>query len=120
TEGMSYAAIAAHLDVPMTTVEALLHRARKALRREYAAVSGERRGLLGLPLVGWLATRGSDLRARHGGHWLEAGAVAAPLAVGAATAAFVLAPSPGPDSASDPVAPATVVAAAPAADPRAP
>lgn len=38
TESMTYAAIAAELDVPITTVEALLHRARKALRREYAAL----------------------------------------------------------------------------------
>ena len=38
--GWSYQQIAEHLSVPMTTVEALLHRARKALRREFAAVSG--------------------------------------------------------------------------------
>jgi RNA polymerase sigma-70 factor (ECF subfamily) len=95
-EGMSYAAIAEHLDVPMTTVEALIHRARKALRREYAAVGGERRGLLGVPLLGWLGSKAHDLRARLGDHWIEVGAVAAPLAVGAATAALVLAPGTGP------------------------
>lgn len=51
-EALSYAEIAGRLDVPLTTVEALLHRARKALRREYVAAGGERRGLLGLPQVG--------------------------------------------------------------------
>jgi hypothetical protein len=80
----------------MTTVEALIHRARKALRREYAAVGGERRGLLGVPLLGWLGSKAHDLRARLGDHWIEVGAVAAPLAVGAATAALVLAPGAGP------------------------
>jgi RNA polymerase sigma-70 factor (ECF subfamily) len=44
--GWSYQELAAHLDVPLTTVEALLHRARKALRREYAAVAGEDAGRL--------------------------------------------------------------------------
>ena len=111
-EGMSYAAIADHLQVPMTTVEALLHRARKALRREYAAVSGERRGMLGLPLVAWLATKASDLRARLGEHWVEAGAVAGPLAVGAAAAAFVLVPSAGPADDADARTPVLATAAA--------
>lgn len=39
--GLSYAEIADDLAVPQTTVETLLFRARKALRREYLAVSGE-------------------------------------------------------------------------------
>ena len=40
-----------HLDVPVTTVEALLHRARKALRREFLAVTGDSGGrLAGIPL----------------------------------------------------------------------
>jgi RNA polymerase sigma-70 factor (ECF subfamily) len=43
-KGWSYHDIATHLAVPMTTVEALLHRARKALRREYLAVAGGDRG----------------------------------------------------------------------------
>lgn len=51
--GWSYQQIATHLDVPMTTVEALLHRARKALRREYLAVAGDDRGgRLGVGVLG--------------------------------------------------------------------
>lgn len=62
--GWSYQQLASHLGVPVTTVEALLHRARKALRREYAAVAGEDAGRLaafgGLAALlvrtkGWLA-----------------------------------------------------------------
>ena len=113
-EGMSYAAIAEHLDVPVTTVEALLHRARKALRREFAAVGGERRGMWGLPLLGWIGTRVADLRAKLGDRWVEIGAVAAPLAVGAATAAVVLVPGTGG------VPPAAVETAAAAARVSAP
>ena len=113
-EGMSYADIAQHLDVPVTTVEALLHRARKALRREFAAVGGDRRGLWGLPLFGWLSTRVADVRSRIGDRWVEIGAVAAPLAVGAATAAVVLVPSPDADrslvDASAKTAPTTAAA----------
>lgn len=44
--GWSYQHLATHLGVPLTTIEALLHRARKALRREYAAVAGEDAGRL--------------------------------------------------------------------------
>ena len=96
-EELSYAQIAERLEVPMTTVEALLHRARKALRREYAAVAGESRGLLSFPLVALVATRFDRLRARVGDRWLEAAAVAGPVAIGAVTAAVVLAPATTPD-----------------------
>ncbi len=95
-EGMSYNAIAAHLEVPVTTVEALLHRARKALRREYAVVSGEGRGMLGVPVLGWALARFGSLRAALGDRWAEAVAVVAPVAVGAITAAVVLAPGSTP------------------------
>ena len=54
-KGMTYQQIADHLDVPQSTVEALLFRARKALRREFMAVSGER--LVAIPLVGGLLSR---------------------------------------------------------------
>ena len=113
TEGLSYAQIAEHLGVPVTTVEALLHRARKALRREFAAVTGESRGLLGLPLLGWLGARAGSLRAHLGDRWVELGAVAAPLAVGAATAAVVLIPgATNPPARVETVAP-TVATASP-------
>ncbi|HEU5084644.1 MAG TPA: RNA polymerase sigma factor [Acidimicrobiales bacterium] len=93
-EGLSYAQIADHLEVPVTTVEALLHRARKALRREFAAVAGEGRGLWGLPLFGAAATRLGTLRHRLSERWVEAAAVGGPVLAGAVTAALVLAPAP--------------------------
>lgn len=124
-QAMSYAEIADTLDVPMTTIEALLHRARKALRREYAAVTGEGsgrgEGLLGLPLVGWLVTRTQRFRDQFDSRWAEAGAVAAPIAAGAITAAIVLGPSePAPEPTVEAAAPTTVVEAAPAPTPTTP
>ena len=116
TEGLSYAEIADQLDVPVTTVEALLHRARKALRREYAAVTGESRGLLGLPVVGWVAARAASLRAHVGERWVEIGAVAAPIAAGAAAAAIVLVPGSAAPSAQEVHTVATATTA-PAAEP---
>jgi len=96
-EGLSYAEIGERLEVPVTTVEALLHRARKALRREFAAVGGESRGLWGLPLFGLAATRFGRLRARISERWVEAAAVGVPVVAGAVTAALVLAPAPSDD-----------------------
>jgi RNA polymerase sigma-70 factor, ECF subfamily len=93
-EGLSYAQIAERLEVPVTTVEALLHRARKALRREFAAVGGESRGLWGLPLFGVAATKLGSLRARLSERWVEIAAVGAPVVAGAVTAALVLSPAP--------------------------
>ena len=94
-DGLTYQEIAERLDVPMTTVEALLHRARKALRREFYAVSGDRRRLWGLPVLGWLAQRGGVLRARIAERVPELAALAAPVAAGAVTAAVVILPSGG-------------------------
>lgn len=91
---MSYADIAQTLEVPVTTIEALLHRARKALRREYAAVGGESRSIWALPLFAGIASRWGALRTRVDGRWIEIGAIATPVAVGAATAALVLVPAP--------------------------
>lgn len=92
--GMSYHEIADQLAVPHSTVETLLFRARKALKREFAAVSGER--LAGFPLVGWLALRLGRLRERVG----DAPAIlASPIAAGAMAAVVGLtgpAPSPEP------------------------
>lgn len=105
-EGLSYAQIGDQLDVPVTTVEALLHRARKALRREYATVAGDSRGMWGLPIFGLAATRIGRLRAKISERWVEIGAVGAPVVAGAITAALVLGPAP-PD---EPVRTATAAA----------
>ncbi|HYD09715.1 MAG TPA: sigma-70 family RNA polymerase sigma factor, partial [Acidimicrobiales bacterium] len=95
-QGMTYQQIADHLEVPQSTVEALLFRARKALRREFMAVSGER--LVAVPLFGGLFARLGDRL--HGtkdrladalpslaqlGGPVAAGAVAVALAVGPLT-----------------------------------
>jgi RNA polymerase sigma-70 factor (ECF subfamily) len=61
--GWSYQQIASHFDVPVTTVEALLHRARKALKREFLAVSGGGR-LASIPFLGWLVARVGRMRTR--------------------------------------------------------
>jgi RNA polymerase sigma-70 factor, ECF subfamily len=121
-EALSYAEIAERLDVPVSTVEALLHRARKALRREYLAVAGRDR-LWGLPLLGVLAARLDSWRLRELDRAPDAVAWAAP-AVAAALAAAVLAVPAGPtdvpevvQAADGPVAVATVDAPqAPALD----
>lgn len=88
--GMTYAEIADHLAVPQSTVEALLFRARKALRREFMAVSGEGR-LASIPVFGWILRRLTSAKTRtldympsisqlSGG--LAAGAVAAVVSAG--------------------------------------
>lgn len=120
TESMSYADIADRLDVPVTTVEALLHRARKALRREYAAVAGpgERRAVWGLPVLGWIGSRAARIRTRLDDRWAELVAIAAPVTVGAVTAAFVLLPADAPetvDVATASSAPTTVIETVPTA-----
>lgn len=55
--GWSYQQIADHYNVTLGTVEALLFRARKALRREFVALAGEESRFGILPVVG-LALRG--------------------------------------------------------------
>jgi RNA polymerase sigma-70 factor, ECF subfamily len=55
--GLSYQEIARQLDVPVTTVEALLHRARKALRREFLSLSGARSGRFAALVGGGLLAR---------------------------------------------------------------
>lgn len=62
-EGWTYLQIASFLNVPVTTVEALLHRARKALRREFLAISSGTR-LAGLPLIGGAMAALARFRAR--------------------------------------------------------
>lgn len=62
-EGWSYQHIAEHMGVNLGTVEALLHRARRALRREFDVLAGPER----VPVAvggGMLAALGRRLRAR--------------------------------------------------------
>jgi RNA polymerase sigma-70 factor (ECF subfamily) len=63
-EGWSYQQIADHFAVPVTTVEALLHRARKSLRREFLAVGGGR--LSSIPVFAGIAAWFGRMRARLG------------------------------------------------------
>jgi len=114
--GWSYQQIAGHLDVPMTTVEALLHRARKALKREFLAVADDGRfgaALLGAGLLGrarrWLATAGGPER------WAPVVGAAAvgTLAVGLVTGP--LTDGAAGDTHLPPAATAAVAAAGPAA-----
>ena len=58
--GWSYQQIADHYSVTLGTVEALLFRARKALRREFVALAGEDSRLASLPVLGVM------LRGLHG------------------------------------------------------
>lgn len=99
-DGWSYLQIAAHLDVPITTVEALLHRARKALRREFLAVSAGTR-LAGLPVIGAAFTAIARARARlaagPGGGTASAAQLAPAAFAGLAVIGLVLVP-PGGDT----------------------
>ncbi|MEY2402619.1 MAG: polymerase sigma-70 factor, subfamily, partial [Acidimicrobiaceae bacterium] len=90
--GWSYNEIADHLDVPLTTVEALLHRARKALKREFLAVSGGGR-LAGTPVIGWILFRVARLRARVSGRTAnQLVPIAGSAAAGVAALGLVLNP----------------------------
>ncbi len=57
THGWTYQQIADHYNVTMGTVEALLFRARKALKREFMAIAGDDHRLAALPFFG-VAIRG--------------------------------------------------------------
>ena len=115
-EGWSYQHIADHYEVSLGTVEALLHRARKALRREFEALAGgDARRAAGLPVLGWLARRLDQARNRFGG-WETAWA---PIVGNAVVATVVVVgstvgnPSP-PAGASVPMTPVVAVSEAPA------
>jgi RNA polymerase sigma-70 factor (ECF subfamily) len=60
----SYRRIAQHYGVSLGTVEALLFRARTALRREFAAVAGAGRELAALPVIGAVFRRLAAFRER--------------------------------------------------------
>jgi RNA polymerase sigma-70 factor (ECF subfamily) len=83
--GWSYQAIADHYDVSVGTVEALLFRARKALKREYLALAGgDRWAAFGaLPVLGTVARRWSWLKAKAAALSAAAGPAVASLGVAA-------------------------------------
>ena len=97
-QGWTYQQIADHLEVPVTTVEALLHRARKALKREFLAVSSGTR-LASFPIFGWLFVRMARIRARVSGHSAnELAPMAGSAVAGIAAVSLVLAPFVAPPS----------------------
>lgn len=93
-EGLSYDQIAERLGVPHSTVEALLFRARRALRREFAAVSMER--LAGVPALGGLLVRAGRLRHRIAAAGPDFSAIGGTLVAGAVTAVLVALPASTP------------------------
>ena len=108
-DGWSYQRIADHYDVTLGTVEALLHRARRALRREFEKVGG---GLAALPGFGWLGRRLDGLRARAS----SVSDLANPLSAAVATAAIAAGSiAMGAGTAAPPPPPPAVSVAAPAA-----
>jgi RNA polymerase sigma-70 factor (ECF subfamily) len=91
--GLTYDQIAGELGVPHSTVETLLFRARRALRREFHLVSADR--LAAVPGLGWLSLRLARLRVRLAMAGADLPTVAAPLAAGAVTAVLAALPSLG-------------------------
>jgi RNA polymerase sigma-70 factor (ECF subfamily) len=90
-QSWSYQQIADHYGVTLGTVEALLFRARKALRREFLAVVGDERSWAALPVAGLLLRRLGSLRARFQA-WLGAlPAISAPAVMVAAIAVTAVA-----------------------------
>lgn len=63
-QGWSYQQIADHYDVTLGTVEALLFRARKALKREFMAVVGGDRNWAALPVLGGVLAKGAAFKAK--------------------------------------------------------
>jgi RNA polymerase sigma-70 factor (ECF subfamily) len=89
--GLTYHEIAGELGVPHSTVEALLFRARQALRREFRAVSVER--LAAVPGLGWVGAKLARVRDRLSLAAPDLGALGGTLAAGAVTAVLVALPS---------------------------
>ena len=94
----SYQQIADHYGVTVGTVEALLFRARKALKREFSAVTSSARGYIAIPVLGPILRRLASVRARIEGLLpnlspLAGSAMAVAMAVGT-TGAMVAADIP--------------------------
>ncbi len=92
THGWSYQQIADHYAVTMGTVEALLFRARKALRREFVALSGEDARWAGIPVLGLVLRTASNWRARlnHLSSQFAPAAAASAMSVAAVAGSFSL------------------------------
>src|SRR5581483_9150270 len=93
-EGWSYQHIASHYGVSLGTVEALLWRARRALKREFIAVAGPEAGgaAAGIPFIGWMIRRFHGLRMRVA-QWTDHAMPA--IANGAVSMAVVVGSSAG-------------------------
>ena len=91
THGWSYQQIADHYSVTMGTVEALLFRARKALRREFLSLAGPEARLASLPVLG-LAWR---LAVRVRSHVNDLSSQLAPAAAASAMGVAAVATSLG-------------------------
>jgi RNA polymerase sigma factor (sigma-70 family) len=95
-EGWSYDRIATHFNVGLGTIEALLFRARRALRREFHALAGPDSRLTSLPVIGYLVRRlfaGRDrlvALAGQAGPLVAAGAMSVVVVIGT-----VMGTSPG-------------------------
>jgi RNA polymerase sigma-70 factor, ECF subfamily len=98
-EGWSYDRIAKHLDVGVGTVEALLFRARRALRREFHALAGPDSRLAAIPVIGYFIRRVSLARGRlsdlagQAAPMFAAGAMSAAVVVGTVVAGSAAAPN---------------------------
>ncbi|HVM41272.1 MAG TPA: sigma-70 family RNA polymerase sigma factor [Acidimicrobiia bacterium] len=117
-DGLSYDEIARELGVPSTTVHALLHRARLALRREFEALAGSDR-LAGIPVLGALAAALQRWRTRAGSAmstaWGEAATSFAPLAAVAVAGVVAVGLAGAPASEPPPGASMVVESGRPAA-----
>ncbi len=116
-EGQSYQAMAAHLAVPVTTVEALLHRARKSLRREFLAISGGGR-LASLPVLGVAFAAAGRLRTRAAAKLAPAAGVLPGASAGVAALTMAAVPALSwfaVPAAAQPAPPAPAAAVTPAA-----
>ncbi|MDQ3385529.1 MAG: RNA polymerase sigma factor [Actinomycetota bacterium] len=116
--GWSYQRIADHLEVSTSTVEALLHRARRALRRQFLAVGGGRLGALpaisGLVVgIGRLRNRLPGAPAGHLGPWAASAAAGIAAVSLAVTAVEGGAPGGESPALSAPSVPSAVVDADP-------
>ena len=121
-QGMSYQEIADHLEVPQSTVEALLFRARKALRREFFAVAGEGK-LASLPLIGALIRRITATRDRIGELLPTLAQLSGPIGAGAVAVVLAVPMAGGAAAVATPVTPRVAQVAttsAPAVLPAAP